>query len=239
MTRSGALAAFVTGTCVFAAGGWPYAAVLFAFFLPSTLLTRVGRARKAQLVDSGKQGARDAAQVFANGGIAALCALVSAVAHWPAFAAAFAGAFAAASADTWGTEIGTLSRRRPRSILTLQPIAAGLSGGVTLLGTSAEIAGALAVAIVAAVAAGIPFAAVLLGGICGALADSVLGACVQALRYCPQCKRTCETDPHACGTPTQLVRGTHRIGNDAVNGLATLTGALLALAASRFFPGTG
>jgi len=46
LNRSGALAAWAVGTCVFAAGGWPYAAVLFAFFIPSTLLSRAGRARK-------------------------------------------------------------------------------------------------------------------------------------------------------------------------------------------------
>jgi len=213
--------------------------VLFAFFLPSTLLSRYGRARKARLVDAGKHGARDAAQVFANGGIAAAAAVAAAVTHNPALAAAFAGAFAAASADTWGTEIGTLSTERPRSILTWRPVAAGLSGGVTSLGTAAEIAGAFVVAAVAEYSAGLPLFAIAAGGIFGALADSAIGACAQALRYCPQCARNCETDPHACGTPTQLVRGARWLDNDAVNAAATLSGALVALIASKFFPSTG
>jgi uncharacterized membrane protein len=65
---------------------------------------------------------------------------------------AFAGAYAAATADTWGTEIGTLAERPPRSILTGKPLATGLSGGVSSAGTAAEIAGAVLIALLAPVA---------------------------------------------------------------------------------------
>jgi len=236
LTLRGAIAAALVGTCTFGAGGWPYAAVLLAFFLPSTLLSRVGRRRKAMLVDTGKHGARDAWQVLANGGVAATCAAAAAALGQPALAAAFAGAFAAASADTWGTEIGTLSREQPRSILSFKPVAAGLSGGVTALGTAAELGGACVVAVVAAAAGATPFSAVAAGGIAGALADSLLGACLQERRYCAACARECETNPHACGAPTSAVRGLPWISNDAVNGLATLTGALVAASVRTFFP---
>lgn len=232
LTPSGALAAFGVGTVAFGAGGWPAAAVLFAFFAPSALLSRVGRARKRGDLEMEKPGARDAWQVLANGGIAAIC--IALAPHLgAALAAAFAGSFAAASADTWGTEIGTLARGRPRSILSLRPIAAGLSGGVTLLGTLAEIAGASLVAVCAAVVHVAPLFAILAGGIAGALVDSLLGASAQALRHCPRCDRDCETDPHVCGTPTQLVRGARWFGNDGVNFAATLTGALVAAALTR------
>ncbi len=213
---------------MFGSGGWPYAAVLFAFFIPSTLLSRAGRAAKRRLTDMGKHGARDQWQVLANGGVAALCAVAAAADHSPVLAAAFAGAFAAAAADTFGTEIGTLARTAPRSILTLRPIAAGLSGGVTPLGTAAEVAGGLLVGAVAwkcGVGALIPVAA---GGIGGALVDSLLGASTQDLRYCPECRRECETNPHVCGTATQRIRGRAWMNNDAVNALATLSGAVLA-----------
>lgn len=236
LTASGALAAWIVGACVFAAGGWAYAAVLFAFFLPSTILSRVGRARKRTLVDIGKHGARDAWQVAANGGAAAVCAVLSAVMHAHALAAAFAGAFAAASADTWGTEIGTLVKAAPRSILTLRQLATGLSGGVTLAGTLAEIAGACAVGAVAWELGVGWLWIVAAGGIAGALADSIIGASVQELRYCPQCKRECETDPHVCGSATVLRRGLPWISNDAVNACATAIGALVSLGlAVRFF----
>ncbi|MBV8149109.1 MAG: DUF92 domain-containing protein [Candidatus Eremiobacteraeota bacterium] len=228
LTAGGAAAAFVVGTIVFGGGGWRAALVLFAFFIPSTLLSRWGHRKKRTLgKDVAKQGARDAWQVLANGGVAAVCVLV-ALRGFAAFAAAFAGAFAAASADTWGTEIGTLSRAAPRSVLTLRPIRPGFSGGVTILGIAATAGGAI---LVAGVAAGLhiaPFWAVLAGGVAGATLDSVLGAGAQALRWCPACARECETDPHYCGSPTDLRRGVAWLGNDAVNLAATLCGAAVA-----------
>jgi uncharacterized protein (TIGR00297 family) len=142
LTRSGAIAAFAVGTLTYASGTLGFTLVLLAFFVPSVLLSRIGRARKRELVDIGKHGARDAMQVLANGGIATVCAVVWVFTQDARWAFAFAGAFAAASADTWGTEIGTLARGQPRSILTLRPVPAGLSGGISLPGTLAEFAGA-------------------------------------------------------------------------------------------------
>ncbi|MBV8637656.1 MAG: DUF92 domain-containing protein [Candidatus Eremiobacteraeota bacterium] len=228
LTISGAMAAFIIGAITFGVGGWQAALVLFAFFLPSTILSRVGKRRKRELVDIGKQGARDAWQVAANGGVAAL-ALILAPIFGSVMYAAFAGVFAAASADTWGTEIGTLARGTPRSLLTLKPIAAGLSGGVTWQGTAAECAGALLVAAVASAVHFAPFFPVAVAGVAGAFLDSALGATAQSLRYCPSCQRECETDPHACGTPTVLRRGFAWFENDAVNFAATACGALVAV----------
>jgi uncharacterized membrane protein len=156
--------------------------------------------------------------------------MLSAAMHAHAIAAAFAGAFAAASADTWGTEIGTLVNARPRSILTTRPIAPGLSGGITLAGTAAEVAGACFVALVAWALGIGTWWIVAAGGVAGAFGDSLLGASAQELRYCPHCARTCETDPHVCGSATALVRGVPWISNDAVNACATTIGALVAYA---------
>ena len=201
------------------------------------LLSRLGRARKTQLTDIGKGGPRDAWQVLANGGVATACAVAAGTLAifansrlLLATIAAFAGAYAAATADTWGTEIGTLGRGLPRSILTLRPIRTGLSGGVTMAGSLAEIAGALwltaiATAVVPALAPGI---AIFIGGVAGALVDSLLGATLQELRSCPACARACETNPHECGSPTTLIRGLRGFSNDLVNFAATLAGAAIA-----------
>jgi hypothetical protein len=40
----------------------------------------------------------------------------------------------------------------------------------------------------------------------------------------------CETDPHACGTPSIRVRGLSWMTNDLVNAVATAAGAALAFA---------
>jgi uncharacterized protein (TIGR00297 family) len=256
LTRGGAVAAFVVGALTYASGTVGFTIVLLAFFVPSVALSRLGRARKRGLVDVGKHGARDAMQVLANGGVATVCAVAWAFTRDPHWAAAFAGAYAAATADTWGTEIGTLARRQPRSILTLRPVPTGMSGGITLPGTLAEIAGALWAGLAGLVGIAVAYvlspadfgfswsrgtpavflvpAFVLLpipaGGIAGAVIDSVLGATLQELRRCDACERTCETDPHACGNPTRLVRGVRGFSNDVVNLLATTTGAAVAFA---------
>ncbi|GAC1586557.1 MAG: DUF92 domain-containing protein [Candidatus Velthaea sp.] len=231
------------GALTYGSGTWAFTLVLLAFFLPSVLLSRVGRAQKRQLTDIGKGGARDAWQVLANGGLATACAVLAGLRLEPALVAAFAGAYAAATADTWGTEIGTLMGGKPRSVITMRPIATGLSGGVTRAGSLAELAGAAWIA--AATLALVPFLirefpglaalapwhlalAVFTGGLFGALADSVLGATLQELRSCPACRRACETNPHACGTPTTLVRGVRGFSNDLVNFAATFTGAAVA-----------
>ena len=226
LTRDGAAAAFVVGTIVFATTGWRGALVLFAFFIPSALLSRLGRVRKSALSAIGKHGPRDAWQVVANGGVAAACALFAA--RNAPLAAAFAGAFAAAAGDTWGTEIGTLSRDRPREIVTLRPIEPGLSGGVTTLGTAASIAGSAVVGLVAALTGIAAFLPVLIGGAAGALFDSILGATLQSQRWCAHCRCACETSPHGCGQPTIVQRGLPWLENDAVNVAATVTGALVA-----------
>lgn len=255
LTRGGAIAAFGVGTLTYATGGIGFALVLLAFFVPSVVLSRMGKARKRKLVDIGKGGARDVWQVLANGGVATICAVAWAFTHDARWAVAFAGAYAASTADTWATEVGTLAGRAPRSILTLRPLPTGMSGGITVLGTLAEIAGALWIGFVTPWAlvtgsglgmftglslTGFPatqvilfvsplgIAAVALGGIAGATLDSVLGATLQELRHCDTCDRLCETNPHVCGAATRLIRGLPAVSNDAVNFAAGLFGAIVA-----------
>ena len=227
LSRSGVAAAAAVGALVWIFAGWQGAVVLLAFFIPSTVISRIGREQKRALVDIGKHGPRDAMQVLANGGVATLAAVLS---HWfgAPMLAAFAGAFAAASADTWATEIGTLARGAPRSILTFKSLAAGISGGITWQGSLAQLGGAAVVAATATLLGVAPFFPVFIGGVTGSVVDSLLGTTLQTLRYCPQCRRDCETNPHVCGTPTSVRRGLRWFGNDAVNFAATIAGAVVA-----------
>jgi uncharacterized protein (TIGR00297 family) len=216
ISLAGAVAAFTIGAIVFGTTGWRGAAILFAFFIPSALLSRRGTQT------------RNAWQVLANGSVAAVCAYLAGRGS-AAFGAAFAGAFAAAAADTWGTEIGTRWGRMPVSILTFRRVAVGRSGGITFIGTLATIGGAGSVAIVAAAVGLGSLGSIAVAGIAGALADSVLGASLQALRWCTNCGCECEKRRHACGSATSLQRGVSWIENDAVNFAATFCGATVAL----------
>lgn len=217
LSPGGALAALTVGALVALGTGWPGLALLLAFFLSSSLLTPGG-------------GRRRAVQVAANGGIAAVAALL-ARAH-PEWGAAFAGALAAAAADTWSTEIGARSRRAPRLVTTGRPVAAGTSGGVTWLGTAGGAAGAGFVAAVAALLAVVaPGRAwmVGIGGFAGGLADSLLGATLQARYRCAACGAAHETSHPCCGASPALVGGLPWMNNDTVNLLATVVGAGVAV----------
>jgi uncharacterized membrane protein len=68
-----------------------------------------------------------------------------------------------------------------------------------------------------------------LGGTCGSLFDSLLGATVQAIYHCPYCNKETERHPnHTCGMETVQIRGWSWLNNDLVNLLASLVGALIA-----------
>ena len=233
LTARGAAAATVVGGAS-VAGGWDWGAVLIAFFVASAALSRLGHARK-ELLGGGlvaKGGPRDAVQVLANGGAFAVCAIACALQRSPVWYAAGAGGLAAATADTWGTEVGMLSAAAPRSIVSGRVVPPGTSGGITAAGTLASVAGALFVAI-AARASGWPAAAgwsALIGGFAGATADSIIGATLQARRWCGRCQAATERLVHSCGTATTEAGGLAWLGNDAVNVAATVTGALVGLA---------
>lgn len=234
LSRSGGWAALAIGTSIYAGGGGVWFLGLFAFFATSTLLGKVGRARKQAIKREFEKGdTRDAWQAFSNGGAAALCALGALLLPHPAWTGAFMGALATANGDTWATELGTLSRAEPWSLRSLRRVPRGSSGAVSALGLTATAAGGLLIG--AIVGAGAPdlsstmgFAALGLAcGVAGAFADSLLGATVQAGYHCPRCAVATEGALHACGTPAQRVRGFAWFDNDLVNLGATVIGALL------------
>ena len=231
LTMSGAIAAAIVGTLAIAAG-WSWGLLLCSFFVTASALSRLGARRKTELVGSVTQkgGERDAIQVLSNGGVFAVSALGYLLLPSPIWFASGIGALAASTADTWATEVGALSGGEPVSIISGEKVAPGTSGGVTLIGTVAGAAGALFIAAGAALANWpVPFAAVALGGIAGALADSFLGATVQARRWCDPCERSTERLVHSCGTPTRHAGGIARLDNDAVNAVCSGVGALVAL----------
>lgn len=235
LSASGALAGAIIGTICMAAG-WSWGALLLSLFVSSSALSKVGETRKAGLVESlvEKGSERDAGQVLANGGVFAVAALGQLASPSPLWLALGAGAIAASTADTWATEIGTLSSATPVSILSFMRVPAGTSGGVTALGSLAAAAGAVFIAAEATLATWpVPFAAMAVGGIVGALTDSVLGATAQARRWCDACSTSTERLVHTCGARTTHAAGLEGFDNDVVNAVCSAVGALVALGMSR------
>ncbi|MEF8773354.1 MAG: DUF92 domain-containing protein, partial [Halobacteriales archaeon] len=153
-------------------------------------------------------GARGSGNVLGNSAIALLALLGytgAEAANMPApvFVFAFAGALATAMSDTLSSEIGGVYDD-PRLITTLDPVDPGTDGGVTWQGVAAGTAGAALIAGLSAglfgPVGGVGAVVVLAAGVVGMNVDSVLGATLEG----------------------------GLVGNQSVNFLATLSGALAA-----------
>ena len=216
LTPGGLVAACGVGFGVAWGLGWPGLAVLAAFFLSGSLLTQLAERRAPR---------RNARQVLANGGVAAVAALLG---SW----SAAAGAIAAAAADTWATEVGAFSPLPPRLVTSWRRVTRGTSGGITALGTLGGVAGATLIAglVVSLSPRGVApgFATLVSAGFAGMLADSLLGATLQGKYECPACDARFERGNTVCHEPVRLTTGWRWLDNDAVNFAATLVGAAVA-----------
>ena len=243
LNKSGAIAAFFTGLVIFGVGGWQWAILLLTFFITSSALSRAFKKRKQGLDEKYSKGnERDAGQVFGNGGIATLFAAL----HfffpnetWPWLC--FAAALAAVNADTWATELGVLNPNPPRMITNLNKVVEkGTSGGISLIGTLASLAGAALIGLLASLLNPTAdpisiFMIVTLTGLAGSLFDSFLGGTVQAMYFCPADQKETEKHPlHTCGTQTVHIRGWKWLDNDWVNFACGVFAVILALVIERF-----
>ena len=230
LTPGGAAAAAALGTLAVAAG-WSWAALLIVYFVTSAALSR-HRARDKEARATGiiaKGGSRDAMQVLANGGVFGAATLAQVLYPAPAWPLVASAALAASAADTWATELGILAGAPPRSIVGWHTVPVGTSGGVTLQGLAGALAGATMIAATTAVVRWPPAAMLgaLVGGMTGCFLDSVLGATVQARRWCASCGAATEQRVHRCGAATSVVGGVAWLDNDGVNAISTIGGALL------------
>ena len=239
LNKSGAVAATLVGTVIFGIGGWQWAVLLLTFFITSSGLSRAFRRRKADLSEKFSKGhERDAGQVFGNGGLATFFAALHAfypesILPWIGFAASLA----AVNADTWATELGVLNPTPPRMITDLRKLVEkGTSGGISLFGTLASLLGSVTITLPAVLLSPTgtlstnDFLLITAAGLAGSLFDSLLGATVQAMYYCPTDQKETEQHPlHTCGTRTVHTRGWKWLDNDWVNFACGVFGSLLAL----------
>jgi uncharacterized protein (TIGR00297 family) len=214
-TPGGALCGgLFTATILLVTPGWhtPFWPLLTLLLL--TLgATRFGRSRKEALGVAEPRQGRNAAQVTANLGVAALVAVAlrftlaffsPPTLNSHALRLALAAALAETAADTLSSELGEVLGGEPRMLTTLRRVPAGTDGAISLVGTLAGISAAVIVSVVAAFALRFTFAQttlVALAAIAGLFVDSWLGAVLE-----------------------------HRgwLNNDAVNFFSTLAAALVA-----------
>lgn len=246
LSRSGAAGALGVGTLTFGLGGWQWGILLGTFFVTSSLLSHFKedskRAVAAEKFEKGHQ--RDMGQVLANGGLGAVLAMLNGFFPTSGLFAFFMGVMATVTADTWATELGTLSQKPPRLITTGRIVEVGTSGGISPFGTAVSLVGGLIIGLAAGLFNPVAFSLADLfrylvigafSGTIGSLFDSFLGATVQQIYYCDVCQKETERKLHRCGHPTRPLRGWSWLNNDWVNFLSSVVGGLAAFLLSRVF----
>jgi uncharacterized protein (TIGR00297 family) len=237
LSKSGAAAAMLVGTILFALGSMAWVVPMIAFFISSSWLTKVKHKSKTHAEDLyEKTGARDAAQVFANGGIAALLCVGAFLYPNPMWWILFLGVMSTVTGDTWATEIGGMSHRPPLSLRTFRKVEPGTSGAVSILGLGASITAGLFIAITVWLVYQEALWSLLLicglSGFLGTMADSWIGAYAQRMYKCKYCGKQLERSSH-CGQAAYHVRGFRFINNDIVNIISSLAGGMAAVVIYR------
>ncbi|ADD04809.1 DUF92 family protein [Natrialba magadii ATCC 43099] len=207
---AGMITGVLLGLLTIVLGGYAWFAVLIAFFGVGGLSTKFRYGRKEELgVAEDNNGARGSGNVLGNAAVAIAAVLgyaASSADLLPVtvdlFLFAFAGSVATAMSDTLSSEVGSVFET-PRLITTLEPVEPGTDGGITWQGevaglTGAAIVGGLSYLLFPAVGA-VGAAIIVAAGFVGMTVDSLLGATLE-------------------GT---------LLGNQGVNFLATLSGAIV------------
>jgi uncharacterized protein (TIGR00297 family) len=185
VTRAGAVAGALIGTAITAATGWSGWTLLVATFLAASISSRLGLRRKTLLgIAEERGGRRGPENAIANTGLATVAALLAvSTLHRDLALLAFVTALAAGGSDTIASEIGKAWGRRTYLVSTFRRVAPGTSGAMSLEGTLAGVAGAVVLGAIGAAVGLIPqtaLVAVVAGSTVGALAESVLGATLEA-----------------------------------------------------------
>jgi uncharacterized protein (TIGR00297 family) len=234
LSKSGSVGALAVGTIIFGLGGPVWGILLGVFFVSSSLLSHFKEDQKkaaAEKFDKGHQ--RDMGQVLANGGLGSVIAVLNIVMPSDLWFPLFVGIMATVTADTWATELGTLSKQPPRLITNGRQVEVGTSGGISPVGTMVSLTGGIIIGLAAGllepaltIMTGIVVGGI--GGLAGSLFDSLLGATVQQIYYCDLCRKDTERRVHKCGNETRPLRGWSWLNNDLVNLLASIVGGGLA-----------
>ena len=236
----GAVAGSLLGVATLLGGGLGWLAIIVAFVLISSVLTRYRYGYKQKLGSAQEKGGRRSwPNALANGLVGAVAAIFELATHQEIYAVAFLGCIAAAMSDTVATEIGLLSASKPRLILDPRKIVVpGTSGGVSAIGEIAGLVSAIGLGSLGAalkVVSGTPWEifyaliAVMTAAFVAMNFDSLLGATVQGKNKCKVCGADTENLYHH-GEPTNSEKGIRFLDNNAVNLIATIAAALISIA---------
>jgi uncharacterized protein (TIGR00297 family) len=226
LTFSASITALMMGFSVIYFGHELFFTLLMMFFLSSTLIRKIliklfPHYLKSSI--SNDHPPRDVIQVLCNGGVLTLLSVFYYLQPSVNILVVASISMAAANADTWASEIGTLSQDEPTSILSRKPYSKGLSGGVTKLGLWASLGGSLLITLISSVYLASSFGlnsqwlAMLFWmtgfGFLGSIVDSILGELFQA-KYLDQTGKLLDEKRDMTD---QLMSGIAWLDNNAVN----------------------
>ncbi len=163
LNKSGMISALVMGITITISGGYYFIAVLFTFFVSSSVLSKFHNGEKRDALRSYKQ-------VLANGLVGTIISVIYLVTQEEVWIVLYTISFAASTADTWASEIGKLAKNGPRHILSFEKMKQGLSGGITGLGIIASLMGSVLIS-----AFQLFQLQVIVWGFLGSVVDSLLG----------------------------------------------------------------
>ncbi|MDJ1185148.1 TIGR00297 family protein [Roseofilum casamattae] len=160
LTPAGIVHAWILGVLIWGSLGWPGYLVVGFYFVVGSGVTRVGLAEKeAEGIAEKRSGARGPENVWGSALVGALCALgvlwlqiqgtSPTLVSW--LCVGYVASFSTKLSDTCASEIGKAYGKRTFLITTLQPVARGTEGAVSLEGTVAGIFASIAIALVGCV----------------------------------------------------------------------------------------
>ena len=196
--------------------------LLALFFVLSSSLNLI---LKKYTPRKSKNSHRNILQVVCNGGVAIIICIYEYFSPNPINIYLYAATVAAATSDTWATEFGKLSKSKPISVTSFQPIEHGLSGGITMIGTFGSILGASIIGLAAYLLINselILIFGVIFTAFLSALLDSLIGDTLQG-KYKTSSGKVMEK----MQLDTKLISGYRIVDNNLVNLVATLAGPFL------------
>ena len=222
LSLSGYFGSITMGTLIILYGKLYHFGLLALFFILSSLLNII---LKEYSFNKPKNSKREVVQVFCNGGVALVICIYEYFNPNPISKYLFAASIAAAMADTWGTEFGKLSKKKPISILSFKTIDHGLSGGITRTGTIGSLLGSSIIGLITwlFISSEEPLIfGVIIIGFLSAVLDSIIGDKFQG-KYQTREGNIVE-EPKV---DTNIISGYDLINNNTVNFIATLTAPIL------------
>jgi len=222
LSISGFIGAAVMAIFLLGFGGYSYLFPLIVFFISSSALSFI---QKGEI--NKKSSNRNIIQVYANGGSALFICIANYFQPSHLFYYCFLASVAAANSDTWGTELGKLSRSKPLDIISRNKVPHGTSGGITVIGTIGSLFGSITIGLT-----GYLFVPdktfilfIIIAGFLSSLVDSIFGSTNQARFISPDGSIIAEKYK----VNYFLYTGSKVINNNTVNMFCTISGPLIFL----------